>query len=211
MTHHILDFLRGLLVQYGYWAVAATLLLENAGIPVPGETVLLLASFLAFSEHHLHLGWIIVVGTIAASLGGELGYAVGIYGGRVLLDRYQSVFRISSSALQRGENLFARFGSAAIFFARFIFGMRVFAGPLAGVLRMRWQVFALFNFLGAATWVTFIAGVGYLFGQHWRRLMNVMQRFNIAVAIVTAFGILYLWWRYRHQPSRDRPGRTTGK
>ena len=129
----------------------------------------------------------------------------------MLLDRYQSVFRISSSALQRGENLFARFGSAAIFFARFIFGMRVFAGPLAGVLRMRWQVFALFNFLGAATWVTFIAGVGYLFGQHWRRLMNVMQRFNIAVAIVTAFGILYLWWRYRHQPSRDRPGRTTGK
>ena len=211
MHHSYFESLRSFIADYGYWAVAVALLCESAGVPLPGEITLLLASFLAFSEHHLHLGWIIVVGTIAASLGGELGYAVGIYGGRVLLDRYRSVFRISSSALQRGENLFARFGAAAIFFARFIFGMRVFAGPLAGVLRMRWQVFALFNFLGAAAWVTFIAGIGYLFGQHWRRLMNVMQRFNIAVAIVAAFGILYLWWRYRRQPSPDRPGRTTGE
>ena len=88
MTHHILDFLRGLLVQYGYWAVAVTLLLENAGIPVPGETILLLASFLAFSEHALDLRWIVVVGAVAATLGDNLGFALGHYGGRPLLERY---------------------------------------------------------------------------------------------------------------------------
>src|ERR1700681_5030215 len=197
MDRTMIDSLRTFIASYGYWAVAVALLCESAGVPVPGEITLLLASFLAFSEHHLHLGWIIVVGTIAASLGGELGYAVGIYGGRVLLDRYQSVFRISSSALQRGEHLFARFGAAAIFFARFIFGMRVFAGPLAGVLRMRWETFAVFNFLGAAVWVTLIAGAGFLFGQHWRTLLQVMQRFNFAVGIAAAAVILILWWRYR--------------
>src|SRR6266853_951595 len=149
MHHSYFESLRSFIADYGYWAVALALLCESAGVPVPGEITLLLASFLAFSEHHLHLGWIIVVGIIAASLG--------------------------------------------------------------GVLRMRWQVFALFNFLGAAAWVIFIAGIGYLFGQHWRRLMNVMQRFNIAVAILAALGILYLWWRYRHQPSPDRPRRTTGE
>src|SRR3989449_4071023 len=182
MTHHILDFLRGLLVQYGYWAVAATLLLENAGIPVPGETVLLLASFLAFSEHALDLRWIVVVGTIAATLGDNLGFALGHYGGRPLLERYQRFFRVQPATLERGEQIFARYGSVTVFFARFVFGMRIIAGPLAGVLRMPWRKFLLFHFLGALLWVTVIAGAGYMFGQHWRRFGQELKVFDIAVA-----------------------------
>ena len=193
--------LRGFVADYGYWAVALALLSESAGIPVPGEITLLLASFLAYSEHQLHLGWIIVVATCAATLGGDLGYALGHYGGRPLLDRYQSVFRIPPATLKRGEEMFARYGTAAIFFARFVFGLRVFAGPLAGVLRMRWRTFAIFNFLGAAVWVTFIAGAGYLFGHHWRSLLRAMQRFNIVVLIVAGAVILYWWWRHRRQSS----------
>lgn len=197
MHQPVFDSLRAFVASYGYWAVALALFCESAGVPVPGEITLLVASFLAYSEHHLQLGWIIVVATCAATVGGDLGYAVGQYGGRPLLDRYQRVLRISPRTLQRGEEMFARYGAAAIFFSRFIFGMRVFAGPLAGVLRMRWQVFALFNFLGAAAWVTFIAGIGYLFGQHWRRLMHMMQRFNIAAAVIAALVVLFLWWKYR--------------
>jgi membrane protein DedA with SNARE-associated domain len=200
MHHSISYALREFVATYGYWGVALALLCENAGIPVPGETALLLASFLAYSEHRLNLGWIIVVATCAATIGDNLGYAIGHYGGRPLLDRYQSVLRIPSATLKRGEELFARYGAATIFFARFIFGMRVFAGPLAGVLRMRWQAFALFNFLGASVWVTCIAGAGYLFGRHWRTLMRIMQRFNIGVLIVVAIVILFAWWRYRRQP-----------
>jgi len=195
--------LRAFIADYGYWAVALALLCESVGIPVPGEITLLLASFLAYSEHQLHLGWIIVVATCAATLGGDLGYAIGHYGGRPLLDRYQSIFRVSSATLKRGEEMFARRGAVAIFFARFIFGLRTFAGPLAGVLRMRWQAFALFNFLGAAVWVTVMASVGYLFGHHWHRLLRAMQRFNIAVLIVSGIVILFWWWRYRRQPRPD--------
>ena len=195
----IFHSLRTFVADYGYWAVALALLCENAGIPVPGETTLLLASFLAYSEHQLHLGWIIVIGTCAATLGDNIGYAIGHYGGRPLLDRYQRVFRISPATLKRGEEMFARYGAAAVFLARFVFGLRVFAGPLAGVLRMRWRGFALFNFLGAALWVICIASAGYLFGQHWRTLARAMQRFNIAVLIVAVAVILFLWWRYRRQ------------
>ena len=200
MDQTIFYSLREFVADYGYWAVALALLCENAGIPVPGETALLLASFLAYSEHRLHLGWIIVVATCAATLGDNIGYAIGHYGGRPLLDRYQSIFRISPATLKRGEDMFARYGAATIFFARFVFGLRVFAGPLAGVLRMRWRAFALFNFLGAALWVTCIASAGYLFGQHWRSLVRAMQRFNIAVLIVAVAVILFLWWRYRRHP-----------
>jgi membrane-associated protein len=199
MGHPIFQSLQEFVAVYGYWAVAVALLCENAGIPLPGETTLLLASFLAYSEHRLHLGWIIVVATAAATLGDNIGYALGHFGGRTLLDRYQAFFRISPETLKRGEDLFERYGAVAVFFARFIFGLRIFAGPLAGVLRMHWRAFALFNLLGAALWVTAIACAGYFFGQHWHHLMRAMQRLNMAVLAVAVIVALVFWWRRRRQ------------
>ncbi|HYU47022.1 MAG TPA: DedA family protein [Terriglobales bacterium] len=205
MHHTIFHSLRTFVADYGYWAVALALLCENAGIPVPGETTLLLASFLAYSEHKLQLGWIIVVGAFAATLGDNLGYAIGHHGGRPLLDRYQHIFRIPQRALKRGERLFEHYGPAAIFFARFIFGMRVFAGPLAGVLRMPWRAFAVFNLLGAMSWVSVIASAGYLFGRHWALLVRTVRRFDLAVLIVSVVVILFLWWRHaRQSPPENR-------
>ena len=197
MTHHILDLLRGALVHYGYWAVAAALLLENAGVPVPGETVLLLASFLAYSERDLQLGWIILVGTLAATVGDNLGYAIGNYGGRPLLERYRNVFLIRDAALARGEKLFARYGSVTISFSRFVFGMRVIAGPLAGVLRMPWKKFAVFNFMGAVLWVSAISLAGYFFGSRWRTLTHFMKRFDLALAAVFVLAVAIVWYRNR--------------
>jgi len=197
MGHHIFDFLRAALVHYGYWAVAAALLLENAGVPVPGETVLLLASFLAYSERELNLGWIIVVGTLAATLGDNLGYAIGHSGGRPLLERHRRIFRVSDAALARGEKLFSRYGSVTILFARFVFGMRIVAGPLAGVLRMPWKKFAVFNLLGAALWVTIISLVGYSFSSRWNLLMHYVKRFDLALGAAFVIIAAILWWRNR--------------
>jgi membrane protein DedA with SNARE-associated domain len=199
MAHHIFDFLRGELVYYGYWAIAVALLLENTGIPVPGETVLLLASFLAYSEHDLRLPWIIVVGTIAAAVGDNLGYEIGHRGGRPMLERYRAFWRISPATLEKGDRLFARYGAVAVFFARFIFGLRIVAGPLAGVLRMPWKKFVLFNFLGASLWVTVIACVGYLFGRHWEQLVQDLKSFDITVGILVLLTALYFWWRGRKE------------
>jgi membrane-associated protein len=198
-----MHWLREFVADYGYWAVALALLCESAGLPVPGEVTLLFASFLAYSEHRLQLGWIIGVATLAGTVGGSLGYAVGEHGGRPLLERYQSILRIPPATLKRGEELFARYGAAAIFVARFVFGLRVFAGPLAGVLRMRWRTFLLFNCLGAGVWAAFIAGAGYLFGQHWRNLQRVMQRFNIAVLAGAVLMLAFLWWRHRRQATTE--------
>jgi membrane protein DedA with SNARE-associated domain len=199
MSHSILDFLRNAVVHYGYWAIAATLLLENGGVPVPGETILLMASFLAYSEHELQLPWIIVVATIVTTAGSSLGFAVGHYGGRPLLTRYQSVFGVPENTIVRGESLFAHFGAIAVFVARFVFGMRVLAGPLAGALRMPWRKFLLWNFLGAAVWVTVISNVGYLFGRHWTRLMRDIKRFDVAVVIVGLLVAVIWWWRSRQK------------
>ena len=197
MGQPILDTLRGYITDYGYWAVGISLLLENAGIPLPGETILLLASFLAYSQHELQLSYIILVAVCAATLGDNLGFAIGYRGGRPLLDRYRHVFRIRTSTIERGERLFDEYGAATIFFARFIFGLRVIAGPLAGVLRMPWKRFALFNFLGALLWVSVIATVGYKFGKHWDKLLEYIKELNVALAVIGALVILFLWLWHR--------------
>ena len=197
MTHHILDLLRGALVHYGYWAVAVVLLLENAGVPAPGETVLLLASFMAYSQRELQLPWIILVGTLAATLGDNAGYAIGNYGGRRLLERYRNVFRISGAGVARGERLFERYGSVTILFSRFVFGMRVIAGPMAGMLRMPWKRFAIFNLIGAALWVSTISLFGYFFGSRWRVLIHFMKRFDLALGAVFILVVAVVWWRNR--------------
>ena len=193
MGEHVFELLRTHFQNHGYLTVAGALLLENAGIPVPGETILLFASFLAFSERQLHLPWIILVGTLACTLGDNLGYSLGRRGGRPLLNRWKHLFRIKESHIQRGERLFARFGAFTVFFARFVFGLRILAGPLAGVLHMPWRQFVLFNFLGAALWVTVISTVGYLFGRNWTALLRTIHDVNFALVLVLLAAGLIGW------------------
>jgi membrane-associated protein len=204
MGQHVFDLLRDYLAHYGYWAVAAALLLENTGVPVPGETMLLLASFLAYSEHQLRLPYIILVGVCAATIGDNLGFLLGHYGGKPLLERYQKVPRIYRT-ITRAEGLIERYGSFAIFIARFIAGMRIIAGPLAGVLHMSWRKFALFNFLGAAVWVTVVSSIGYFFGRHWDELARIMKGFNLAVLLAVALLAAFFWWRQRRKGIGGHP------
>ncbi len=124
----------------------------------------------------------------------------GYRGGRPLLDRYRSWFGIAPASIARGERLFEQYGGVTILFARFIFGLRVIAGPLAGVLRMRWKRFALFNFLGALLWVSVIAGVGYRFGKHWNQLLDLIKDLNVGIAVLAVVVIVLLWlWRRKRR------------
>jgi membrane protein DedA with SNARE-associated domain len=199
MLPDLFEVLRDHFTTHGYWTLAIALLLENAGVPLPGETILLFASFLASQHHELNLGLIILVATAACTLGDNLGYWIGHNGGRPLLLRYQKFFRISDETITRGEELFERFGPATVFVARFVFGMRIIAGPLAGVLRMHWRRFVLYNFLGAALWVTVISCVGYFFGQHWQSLLQLVGRAN---AIVFAVAVVAAWFAWKHYRNR---------
>jgi len=162
---------------------------------VPGETVLLFATFLAYDEGELRLPYLILLGIAACTAGDNLGYLIGRRGGRRLIERYQHIFRIRRT-IRRGERLFERHGHVAIFFARFIFGMRIIAGPLAGVVRMQWRQFVIFNFLGATVWVTTISLVGYFFGSQWDTLVRVMGRVNLVIAIVVLVVLVFVWHRY---------------
>jgi len=201
---HLFELLRKYFAEYGYWTIAVILLLENAGIPLPGETTLLFAAFLAFSEHRLTLWGIIIVGVIACTIGDNVGYWIGYKGGRPLLDRQRRIFRISQEHLQRGERFFARYGTFTVLFARFVFGMRIIAAPLAGVLKMPWKKFVLFNFLGAVLWVTAIASLGYVFGSRWDWLTTELEELQLFFAAIAVVVLLILWWRERKKQKSAR-------
>jgi membrane protein DedA with SNARE-associated domain len=190
MADALFSLLREYFAAYGYLTLMVILLLENAGIPLPGETSLLFAAFLAYSEHRLKLQWIIVTGVIACTIGDNLGYWIGARGGRPLLLRHQRFFRISDRTIRRGEELFRRHGALTVFFARFIFGLRIIAGPLAGVLRMPWRSFLLFNLLGALLWVSTIAVAGFAFGSQWERLTEFLGEANFVIVGLAILAVL---------------------
>jgi len=198
---HIQHFI----VVWGYWAILVGLLGENAGIPLPGETVLIFASFLAYRHEHLQLQWVIIVGIAAATMGDNIGYYIGRRGGRPLLERWKWFFRVDEADIRAGEEFLNRRGSLAIFFARFIAGMRIVAGPLAGVLRMEWKRFLLANAAGAVIWVTTISLVGYIFGSQFERVTAFFDRDGLALLAVALAGGWWLWKRRKRQ-LRDRRG-----
>ena len=193
----IIGHIEHFIIAWGYWAVIAGLFAENAGVPVPGETILIFASFLAYKHQGLHLPWIIVIGTVAATAGDNIGYFIGRRGGRPLLERWKHFFRIGDAEVRAGEDFLNRRGWVAIFIARFIAGMRIVAGPLAGVLRMRWSHFLPANAAGAAVWVTTISLAAYAFGSQFDRVIKFFDNEGLALLAFVVIAGLGLWLRRR--------------
>jgi membrane protein DedA with SNARE-associated domain len=120
----------------------------------------------------------------------DLGFAVGRYGGRLLLEKYRSRFHIEKATIRKGEALFARLGGRAVFAARFVAGLRVLAGPMAGALCMPWGRFLIFNVLGALSWVTAITMLAYFFGPS---LEPILLHASGAIGAAIVLAVLY-WW-----------------
>ncbi len=152
------------LESYGYIGVAAGVLLESMGLPIPGETALLVGAFAA-AKGSLQIGWVIVVAAAAGILGDNLGYLLGRRLGRGWIREHGQRFFFPSERLRKMERFFDRFGAAAVALARFVTGVRVVAAFAAGVSRLAWGKFLAFNILGAVVWAATIGGLGYAAGR----------------------------------------------
>ncbi len=205
--HWLYHLVRHALVSWGYWAVLIALLAEDAGLPVPGETTLMFASFTAHKSGTLHLYWIIVVGIIAATGGDNLGFLLGRHFGKTLIRWMKKIFHLDDVDIAAARDLIQRHGGITIFFARFIFGLRTIAGPLAGVLGMKWKRFFLFNFMGAAAWVTAISFIGFAFGSEFNTLLAYFEKASWAIA-GGLFALGYFLWRHyrkNYQQKKEHP------
>jgi membrane protein DedA with SNARE-associated domain len=156
--------------------------LESAGIPLPGETALIAGSALA-KNGGLEIGVVIAVAAAAAIIGDSAGYAVSRRYGRRLLTRPGRTQARRMDVLTRGEAFFDRHGPKAVFFGRWITGLRVWASWLAGITHMPYRQFLMWNALGGITWAITIGLLGYLVGAAAER---VVEKAGLGAAILIA-------------------------
>jgi membrane protein DedA with SNARE-associated domain len=149
----------------GYPAITLFVLIECAGIPLPGETVVLLAAFSAGVDGQLQLPWIIVCASFGAILGDNIGFYIGRTGGRRFVERFGRFFFLKMEHLDKAEKFFERHGPKAVFFGRFVTFLRIWAAFLAGMHRMRWKTFLFYNALGGIVWTLYISLLGFFAGR----------------------------------------------
>ena len=202
MADTIFQTLSRFFQSYGYWVIFFGVMLENAGVPVPGETVLLFAGFLAF-HGQLRLNRAILTAIAGATIGDSLGYAIGHFGGTALVRRLRGRFLMSARHYDRAQALVLKHGHWAVFVARFITGLRVLAGPFAGAFLMPYPRFLLFNFSGAVVWAITIGCAGFLFGSNWGRLVRLVKAADLAILALAVVGAVVAGFIYaRRQKKR---------
>jgi membrane protein DedA with SNARE-associated domain len=195
----------------GYPLLFLIVMSESSGLPVPGETGLITAAVLA-SQGNLKIVPVIVLAAAGAIIGDNIGYVIGRKGGRWILERPGRFHRQRREVLRIGEPFFERHGPKAVFFGRFLLGLRVWASWLAGATRMHWRSFVLWNALGGITWATAIGLIAYFLGSS---ASNAIETFGIygliaALIAIVSFVVLHRRGRAHSTSSSARPGDSTG-
>jgi membrane protein DedA with SNARE-associated domain len=183
------EFLRGTVTiwvqQWGYLAVFLGIMFENAGIPLPGETIIVVASVFA-GKGLLDVRYVFMATIVGAIIGPNFGYYAGRKGGRPILVRMSKLLRMSDADLLKAEAMFRRRSDMAIFGGRFVAFLRIFAGPIAGVMHMPFHRFFVFNALGAVVWATVVVGLAYVLGEHVAVLLRNAGLTMLALVIFAA-------------------------
>lgn len=185
-----------LLESYGYLAVLLLVGLESLGLPLPGETALLSASAYAAAGHLSIVG--VVAAAIAGAVLGDAGaYWIGRTGGLAVVRRYGHVLRIDDARLERAQGFYRRHGGKTVFFGRFVSLLRILAALLAGVTRMPYARFTLYNVAGGICWATLFGTLGYAFGRQLPKLEHTVGQvgalLGLLVALLVVVGLVGPW------------------
>ncbi|MBE9209950.1 DedA family protein [Nostoc sp. LEGE 06077] len=189
--------------QYGYWAIFLGILLENLGIPIPGETVTLVGGFLAGSDELSY--WLVLGDAVAgAVIGGACGYWIGKLGGWPFLLQIGKIFRISEEKLLNIKEQFSQNAMKAVFFGRFFALLRIFAAPLAGIAEIPFQKFFLYNLAGATSWATVMVTLAFFAGRviSLEQLVAWVSQFAIAALLILVAVIAIPLWLESRQVKR---------
>ncbi len=187
----ILGSLAPVLDNFGYLAVGGFLFLEDFGVPVPGETVLIAAAVYA-GAGKLNITFIVLLAIAASIIGDNVGYLIGRFGGRSLALRWGKYVFLTPERLDKAEAFFTKHGGKVVTIARFVEGLRQANGIIAGITKMPWRKFMLFNALGAIVWCLTWSGVGYLAGNHITAIYEAINRYAlyVLIAVVLLVGVL---------------------
>lgn len=198
-----------LIQHWGYIAIFVVVILGNAGLPIPEETMLILAGYLVW-EGRLQLPIVLAVGIVSAILGDNLGYWFGRELGRRAIERYGHWVFVTAERVDATQRIVARYGPMAVFGARFVPGLRFLAGPVAGITGLRPLPFIIANVSGASLYVPAAVAIGYAvglgLGDYLAQVKTAVGQLEhaIPIAIVCVTLGLLAWRAFR----ATRPGRS---
>lgn len=189
----------GQLVEtFGYPLLFALVAAESSGVPIPGETALITAAVLA-SQGKMEIALVIPIAALAAIVGDNIGYQIGRRGGRWLLQRPGRFQRQRLEVLALGEPFFERHGPKAVFFGRFLLGLRVWASWLAGATRMRWRAFFFWNALGGICWATGIGLLAYFAGNAAGNAVSTFGLYGVLALVIAAVSVFIAHRRHQRR------------
>ncbi len=193
------ETIKPLIAQHGYLAVFCIVALESAGIPLPGETALVLAAMFAGATGLLDIKLVIALAAAGAVLGDNVGFWAGRRFGLPLLLRHGRKLGLTDERIKLGQYLFDNHGAKIVFFGRFIALLRIFAAFLAGVNRYGWGLFLFYNASGGVVWAILFGLGGYAFGDAFERVAGPLGK--IALGLV-ALGVGVGWWLIHTQEKK---------
>jgi membrane protein DedA with SNARE-associated domain len=203
--------LQNALNALGYPAVTIFVMIESSGIPFPGETMLLLASFYAAVSHQLQIPVVIACAAIGAIIGDNIGYYIGRTGGRAIVVRFGKYVFIKPEHLDRAEEYFAKHGDKTVFFGRFIAVLRAWAAFLAGVNHMPWRSFFFYNATGGIVWATTFGTLGFVAGRFFHdnfaqveQLAGILGWFGAGLILAAALTV-FIVFRLRKNKHAQSP------
>lgn len=204
MLASILD-VNQLVQDAGYPLLFLLVMSEASGVPIPGETALIAAAVLA-SKGKLNIEVVIALAIVGAIVGDNIGYVIGRKGGRWLLERPGAFQRQRLEVLRVGEPFFQTHGPKAVFFGRFLLGLRVWASWLAGATRMRWRVFAMWNALGGIAWASGVGLIAYFLGHSASNAIETFGIYGLVAVVLAIVGGLLMHRRHLSHGSRTGTG-----
>lgn len=193
--------LNHLIAHHGYWLVAAVVGFESMGVPLPGETTLISAAIYAGSTHQLNIWILAAAAALGAIAGDNVGFWLGRRYGYRLLVRYGAVVRMNERRIKLGQFMFDRHGGKVVFFGRFVAFLRVLTALLAGINRMDWRRFLLFNALGGVAWAALFGWAGFTFGEKIETVTTSLAVLSVTVAV--AGFLCGMWFIRRHEQSLE--------
>jgi membrane protein DedA with SNARE-associated domain len=198
-----------ILDRWSYLAVAAIIGVESFGFPAPGQTIMVVAAIYS-SSGRLDVWLVGIIAFLAAVIGDNIGYWIGLRGGRKAVHRFGKYIFITPERLERAEKFFLKRGNGIVVVARFIDGLRQLNGVIAGLTSMPWRTFLLYNAIGAALWVGWWVTIAYFLGNHVFDLIGKLHHFGwVAIVAVVLAIATYVFFHMRH--IRRRRARSAGQ
>ena len=187
------------ITSFGYAAIFVLVSVEGCGVPLPGETALLVGAVFA-GAGRLDIRLVIAVAAAAAIVGDSAGYWIGRLWGRQLLDRWGPRLGLTAKRVASVERFFNRFGVLAVFFGRYQALFRTYVGIFAGMARMPFALFFAVRAASCVVWALIFGLIAYFLGQQWSLVEHLLHDFSVAsiiAGVVAAAGVATWFWLRR--------------